>query len=151
MTAPPPLPFGELLRALRSDLRRGFTVLVAYEALFKLLSALVLLPALVTVLFHLVRLHGRTALTNTDILGFLLSPLGVVYAYVLGLKVLGLSMLEHAGAMALAAMKETGGWRGVRHAAVALGMRATRILLLAGMVLFLLALALAPFAAAAAL
>jgi glycerophosphoryl diester phosphodiesterase len=151
MTAPPFVPLRELARALRSDLRRGFGVLLAYEALFKLLSALVLLPALVAVLYQLVRFEGRTALTNTDILGFLLSPLGVLYAYVLGLKVLGLSMLEHAGAMALAAMKETGGWRGVRHAVVALAMRATRVLLLAGNVLVLTALALAPFAAAAAL
>lgn len=151
MTAPPPVPLSELARALRADLRRGLGVLLAYEALFKLLSALVLLPALVALLYHLVRFQGRTALTNTDILGFLLSPLGVLYAYLLGLKVLGVSMLEHAGAMALAAMKETGGWRGVRHAVVALAMRATRVLLLAGNVLVVLALALAPFAAAAAL
>ncbi len=151
MTAPPPLSLRELAQALRSDLRRGFGVLAAYEVLFKLLSVLVLVPAVAGTLFHLVRLHGRTALTNADILGFLLSPLGVLYAYVLGLKVLGLAMLEYAGAMALAAMKETGGWRGVRHAAAALAMRATRVLLLAGKILLLLALALAPFAVAAAL
>ena len=40
---------------------------------------------------------GRTAVTNTDILGFLLSPLGVLYGFLFGLKLLGLGLLEHAG------------------------------------------------------
>src|SRR5262249_40708266 len=148
---PPPLTLRQLAAAVLGDLRRSLAVLVVYETLFKLLSALVLVPALAALLFHLVRAQGRTAMTNDDILAFLLSPAGVCYGYLLGLKVLGLAMLEHAGAMALAALKHTGHWHGVRQALVVLAMRATRVLRLAGLIVVLLTLAMAPFALAAAL
>jgi glycerophosphoryl diester phosphodiesterase len=146
-----PLSLRELVRAVASDFRRTFAVLVAYEALFKLLTALVIFPAFAALLFHLVRLQGRTALTNTDIVGFLLSPLGVCYGFLLGIKLLGVAMLEHAGAMGLAALKETDHWHGVRHALLVLAMRSWRVLRLAGKVLLVLVAVLAPFVVLAAL
>lgn len=150
MSQVPPLSLGELGRAVAADLRRSCVVLVGYETFFKLLAALVLVPALAALLFHLVRWKGYLALTNTDIVGFVLSPLGVCYAYLVGLKILGVALLEHAGAMALAALKQTGHWHGLRHAAVVLAMRSLRVLRLGGLLLVVSAAVLAPFAALAA-
>jgi glycerophosphoryl diester phosphodiesterase len=141
----------DLVRAVRNDLRRSFAAVAAFEVLFKLLSVLVLAPGLAVVLFHLVRGAGRTAVTNTDILGFLLSPAGVLYGFLLGLKLLGLSLLEHAGVLALAALKQTGRWQGFRHAMLALANRSARVLRLAALLLAIAAALLAPFAGLAAL
>ena len=98
---------------MAGDFRRCFASLVAFEVLFKLLTLLIVAPLFALLLFHLVHSTGRTAVTNTDILGFLLSPLGVLYGFLFGLKLLGLGLLEHAGVMALVALKQTGRWHGL--------------------------------------
>jgi glycerophosphoryl diester phosphodiesterase len=151
MNEPTPTSLRDLLRSVADDFRRCFAVLVAFEVLFKLLTALVVVPVLAAVLFHLVRETGRTAVTNNDILGFLLSPRGVLYGFLFGLKLLGIALLEHAGVMALAALKETGRWHGMRQAFVVLAVRSVRVLRLAALVLAIAVVALAPFAALAAL
>jgi glycerophosphoryl diester phosphodiesterase len=151
MTASPPMSLRDLVRAVAGDFRRCFAVLVAFEALFKLLAALVVVPVIAAGLFHLLRAQGRTAVTNDDILGFLLSPVGVLYGFVFGLKLLGIALLEHAGVMALAALKQTGRWQGMRHAFVVLAVRSLRVLRLAAVVLGVAVVVLAPFAGLAAL
>jgi glycerophosphoryl diester phosphodiesterase len=148
---PPRLPLSDLLRAVGGDFRRCFAVLVAFEVLFKLLTVLVVVPGMAVVLFHLVRETGRTAVTNNDILGFLLSPRGVLYGFLLGLKLLGLVLLEHAGVMALVAQKQTGRWAGLRQGFVLLASRAARVLRLTALVLVLAVVVFAPFAGLTAL
>jgi glycerophosphoryl diester phosphodiesterase len=141
----------DLTTAVARDLRRSFAAVAAFEVLFKLLTLLVVAPGLAAVLFHLIRAGGRTAVTNTDILGFLLSPAGVLYGFVLGLKLLGLGLLEHAGVLALAALKQTGHWHGLRHALLALAGRSVRVLRLAALLLAIAAAVVAPLAGLAAL
>src|SRR4051812_6097471 len=70
----PPMTLGELLRGVRDAFRRSLASLIAFEVIFKLLAAAVLLPSLAALLLALVRWSGRTALSNEDILSFVLSP-----------------------------------------------------------------------------
>jgi glycerophosphoryl diester phosphodiesterase len=148
---PPPQSLADLLRAVRGDFRRCFAALVAFEILFKLLTALVVVPGMAVVLFHLVRETGRTAVTNNDILGFVLSPRGMLSAFLLGLELLGLVLLEHAGVMALVALKQTGRWAGLRDGFAVLAGRIVRVLRLAMLVLGTAVVLLAPFAGLTAL
>ncbi len=146
-----PMTLAELVRGVRADFRRCFASLVGFEALFKLAVAFLVVPGLAALLFALVRWSGRTALTNEDILGFVLSPLGVLYGFLLALKWLGISLLEHAGVTAVIALKRSGHWHGFRHALVALASRILLVLRLTALIIGMAALGLAPFAALAAL
>src|SRR5262249_54444331 len=94
---PPPMTLRELVLAVGRDLRRSFAALVAFEVIFKLLVAVIFLPSTALLLFVLVTWSGRTAITNEDLLAFALSPWGVFYGFLLGLKMLGCALLEHAG------------------------------------------------------
>jgi glycerophosphoryl diester phosphodiesterase len=143
--------FGELFQGVVCDFRKAFAALVGFETLFKLGVAFVLLPALAALLFALVRWSGRTALANEDILGFALSPWGVWYGFLLGLQLLGVGLLEHAGATAVVALKRSGHWRGFRHAMLALASRILLVLRLTALILAIFVVAVAPFAALAAL
>ncbi len=152
MTSPPPPPsLPDLFRTVLGDFRRCFPVLLAFEVLFKLLTVLVVVPLIALVLFHLVRETGRTAITNNDIAGFLLSPRGVLYGFLLGLELLGVVLLEHAGVMALVALKQTQRWTGLRNGLAVLAGRTLRVLRLAALVLAIAVVLIAPFAALAAL
>src|SRR5262249_54019772 len=51
---------------------------------------------------------GRTAVSNTDILDFLRSPTGLLYAALLGVTVQLAALLEHAGVMAVVALEGSG-------------------------------------------
>jgi glycerophosphoryl diester phosphodiesterase len=148
---PPPMTFAELVRDVRSDFDRCFAALLGFEALFKLLVGFVLIPSLAALLFALVRWSGRTALANEDVLSFILSPWGVLYAFLLGIKGLGVSLLEHAGVTDVVALKRSGHWRGFRHAMTMLAARTLLVLRLTALILGIAVLGLAPFAALAAL
>ena len=148
---PAPLTFAELISGVRDDFRRAFTALVGFEVIFKLAVGFLLVPSLVALLFALVRWSGRTALTNEDIVRFVFSPWGVLYGFLLGLKGLGITLLEHAGAIAIVALKRSGHWHGLRHAMLALASRILAVLRLTALVLAIAAVVLAPFAALAAL
>jgi glycerophosphoryl diester phosphodiesterase len=143
--------FAELIRGVRDDFRRAFAALVGFETLFKLAVAFVFVPAMALLLFALVRWSGRTAVTNEDVLSFVLSPWGVLYGFLLGLKALGLSLLEHAGVTAVVALKRSGHWHGFRHAMTTLAARVLLVLRLTALVVGIAALGLLPFAGLAAL
>ncbi len=148
---PPPMTFPELVRGVRSDFDRCFAALLGFEALFKLLVGFVLIPSLAALLFALVRWSGRTALANEDVLSFIFSPWGVLYGFLLGIKGLGVSLLEHAGVIEVVALKRSGHWHGFRHAMTRLAARTLVVLRLTALVLGIAVLGLAPFAALAAL
>jgi glycerophosphoryl diester phosphodiesterase len=143
--------FGELIRGVAGDFRCSFATLVGFETIFKVGVGFVLLPALAALLFALVRWSGRTALANEDLLSFALSPWGVLYGFLLGLELLGVSLLEQAGATAVVALKRSGNWHGFRHAMFALAARLWLILRLTALILAIFVVAIAPFAALAAL
>jgi glycerophosphoryl diester phosphodiesterase len=148
---PAPMTFAELIRGVRDDFRRSFAALVGFEALFKLAVAFVFLPGMAVVLFALVRWSGRTAVTTEDMLAFVLSPWGVLYGFLLGLKALGVSLLEHSGVTAVVALKRSGHWHGFRHAMTTLASRILRVLQLTALVVGIAAAGLLPFAGLAAL
>jgi glycerophosphoryl diester phosphodiesterase len=86
------------------DFRRAWPGLVAFEIAFKLLDAWLLVPAIAWLLSAALAQSGRVAVSNTDILNFLLSPAGMAYAAAFGTVVLALLLLEQAGIMAIAAL-----------------------------------------------
>jgi glycerophosphoryl diester phosphodiesterase len=148
---PAPMTFAELIRGVRDDFRRSFAALVGFETIFKLAVVFLLLPGMAVLLFALIRWSGRTALTTEDILSFILSPWGVLYGFLLGIKVLGITLLEHAGVMAVVALKRSGHWHGFKHAMTALASRILLVLRLTALILGIAVVGLAPFAGLTAL
>ena len=95
-------PFPSLVISVWRDFRRAWGPLVVYEVLFKLLEAWLVLPAVAVVLSGMLSRSGHIAVTNRDILAFLLSSLGLVYAALFGIVAVALLLLEQAGIMAIA-------------------------------------------------
>jgi glycerophosphoryl diester phosphodiesterase len=98
-----PLPVSGLARSMWHDFLRARRVLFVYEVLFKLLQAWLLAPAVALVLALVLSRGGHVAVSNTDILDFLLTPLGLLYAALFGTAGVALLLLELAGIMILAA------------------------------------------------
>ena len=91
-----------LASAVWRDFRCAWGPLVVYEVLFKLLEAWLVLPAVAVALSGMLSRSGHIAVTNRDILDFLLSSLGLVYAALFGIVAVALLLLEQAGIMAIA-------------------------------------------------
>ena len=133
------------------DFLRVIKPLVIFELLFKLAATgLGMLVALV-VLELLSRSVGSAAVTNTEIVDFLLSPIGVLVVAVLGLSALLVIVLEHLGVMAIVARFERGQEVTVRGIAAALTFLVPRLLKLKLAGLFWLVLMASPLAVLAGL
>ena len=133
------------------DFLRVIKPLVIFELLFKLAATgLGMLVALV-VLELLSRSVGSAAVTNTEIVDFLLSPVGVLVVAVLGLSALLVTVLEHLGVMAIVARFERGQEVTVRGIAGALTFLVPRLLKLKLAGLFWLVLMASPLAVLAGL
>src|SRR5689334_20692524 len=102
-----PLSFSALFRQVASDFARCWKPLVGYEIAFKVVSAFVAVPASVWLLSLLMTSAGRTAVSNTDILNFLQSPLGILYALLMMVTTLAGLVLEQAGMMAVVALRKS--------------------------------------------
>jgi glycerophosphoryl diester phosphodiesterase len=76
MTPSPSVPviFGQALR----DFRRSAGAMIGYEVLIRLVSFAVIAPVICWILRTLVARSGRYAVGNTELLGFFLSPAGVI-------------------------------------------------------------------------
>ena len=94
----------ELARFVWHDFRRAFGALIVFEVLFKLLEAWLFVPAVAVVLSAVLSRAGHIAVSNRDILDFLLSPSGLLYAALFGTVAVALLLFEQAGIMVLAAM-----------------------------------------------
>jgi glycerophosphoryl diester phosphodiesterase len=150
--APTPLlPLRQLIGLVWHDFWHAFTPLVLFEAAYKALTALLLLPGLAWVLSALVQATGRTVVTNTDLVAFLLSPAGLFYAALFGVASLGLWLLEHAGVMTVVVLKHFGYNAGLKRTAVVVGSAAARIFRLGLALLGAAVAGLAPFAGLALL
>jgi glycerophosphoryl diester phosphodiesterase len=90
------------------DLHRLLVPLAWFEAVFKSAVAILSIGSGSVLLAILTRSTGSSAVTNTDIVEFMLSPVGVLVVALLGLGSLFLVVLEHLGVMAILARYQRG-------------------------------------------
>jgi glycerophosphoryl diester phosphodiesterase len=146
-----PLTVAALARALGHDFWRARGALILYEVLFKLAEAWLLVPAGAVAVAVILSRAGHVAVSNHDILDFLLTPLGLLYAALFGAASVALLLLEQAGIMVLATRSDPVERRTRRQTLRAAVHKSLRIAQLGAVQLALLALALAPLALLAAL
>src|SRR5262245_60811561 len=128
------------------DFLRARYGLYVYEILFELLKVWLLVPAIAVVLSIVLSRAGHVAVSNQDILAFLLTPLGLLYAALLSTVGVALLLLEQGGIMVLVALMTGSAERpSVRQTLRAAFRQMWRIAQLGAMQAGLLALALAPF------
>jgi glycerophosphoryl diester phosphodiesterase len=90
------------------DFRRLLVPLACFELVFKTAVAILSIAGGAVLLAVLAKSTGTSAVTNTDIVEFLLSPAGALAAAILGLSALLLIVLEHLGVMAIVARFQRG-------------------------------------------
>jgi glycerophosphoryl diester phosphodiesterase len=100
-----PLTVSALARSVWHDFRRAWGTLVVFEALFKLLEAWLFVPAVALALAAVLSRAGHIAVSNRDILDFLLTPAGLLYAALFSTVAVALLLLEQAGIMVVVALK----------------------------------------------
>ena len=98
-----PEPLISLASGVLGDFRRLFVPLAWFELVFKGVVALLGFAGGAGLLAILMQSTGTSAVTNTDIVEFLLTPVGVLVVAMLGLSTLLGTVLEHLGVMAIAA------------------------------------------------
>ena len=104
----PPEPILALAAGVLADFRRAFVPLTWFEIVFKSLVAAFSFVGGWGLLAILLRSTGVSAVTNTDIAEFFLSPTGVLVAVLIGLSALLITILEHLGVMAIVARTQQG-------------------------------------------
>jgi glycerophosphoryl diester phosphodiesterase len=139
-----------LARSVWGDFLRARRPLIIYEIFFKFAEAWLLIPAVAFLLAAVLSRAGRVAVSNLDILEFLLTPHGLLYAALFSTLAVGVLLLEQAGIMVVVAgttaMTRPPLLQLVRPALA----RFLRIVLLGAFQAAILALALAPFVLLAA-
>ena len=103
-----PEPFRSLVLGVLRDFRRLFVPLVWFEILFKTAVAILSIVGGTVLLAILSRSTGSSAVTNSDIVDFLLSPVGVLVVAMLGFFTILFIILEHLGVMAILAHFQRG-------------------------------------------
>src|SRR5262245_33989989 len=146
-----PLTVAALARSVWHDFLHARRALVIYEVLFKLVEAWLLVPAVALALAVVLSRAGHTAVSNRDILDFLLTPLGLLYAALFGTVAVALLLLEQAGVMILVALTGAEERPPVKQMLRAAFGKSLRIVQLGAVTAALLALALVPFILLAAL
>jgi glycerophosphoryl diester phosphodiesterase len=145
------MPIPSLGWTVLRDFLRVFKPLVIFEVLFKLAAAGLGMLVGSVVLQLLMRSAGTAAVTNTEIVDFLLSPVGVLVVAVIGLSALWITVLEHMGVMAIVARFERGDAVSVSGITRALASLTPRLLKLKAEGLFWLVLIASPLALLAGL
>jgi glycerophosphoryl diester phosphodiesterase len=134
-----------LAGAVWHDFRRAWVALVVFEALFKLLESWLFDPAIALFLSIVLSQAGHVAVSNRDILSFLLTPAGLLYAALLGTAAVALLLFEQAGIMVIAARADAVERPPFRQSLRAAFREPFRIIQLGAVKLALLALAFSPF------
>jgi glycerophosphoryl diester phosphodiesterase len=94
------------------DFLHAWRELVVFQIVFKALEAWLLVPAVAWMLSVVLHRAGYVAVSNKDIADFLLTPLGLVYAFLFLLIGVFFVLLEQAGVMMITARARVGGpWR----------------------------------------
>ena len=103
-----PEPLISLASGVLGDFRRLLVPLAWFELVFKGVVVLLGFAGGAGLLAILMHSTGTSAVTNSDIVEFLLTPVGVVVVATLGLSTLLCTVLEHLGVMAIAARFQRG-------------------------------------------
>src|SRR6516165_9285015 len=90
-----------VFRLVWQDFGRARRPLFIYEFLFKLVEFWLLVPLVTVVLAAILAQAGHVAVTNQDILSFLLTPVGLLYAALFSTTTVALLLFEQAGIMIL--------------------------------------------------
>ncbi len=98
------LTISELAQSVWHDFLRARRALFLYEFFFKLLEAWLFVPAVALVLAVVLARAGHIAVSNRDILDFLLTPAGLLYAALFGSLAATVLLVEQAGIMVLTAL-----------------------------------------------
>ena len=141
-----PEPLISLASGVLGDFRRLFVPLAWFELVFKGVVALLGFAGGAGLLAILMQSTGTSAVTNTDIVEFLLTPVGVLVVAMLGLSTLLGTVLEHLGVMAIAARFQRGQKINALEITRILGSLLLRLLRLGAAGLALLVLTAAPLA-----
>jgi glycerophosphoryl diester phosphodiesterase len=134
-----------LAGAVWHDFRHARRALFVYDILFKLVEAWLLVPAVAVVMATILSRAGHVAVSNMDILDFLLTPTGLLYAALFGTIGMALLLFEQAGIMVLSAMAGSGERPPYKQMLRPAFRKSLGIVQLGGVAAALLALALAPF------
>jgi glycerophosphoryl diester phosphodiesterase len=148
---PYPSPQPSSLRAAWRDFRRTWPALLVYEVLFKLLQAWLFVPAVALALAAALSRTGRVAVSNRDMLDFLLSPLGLLYAALWGVVAVAVLLLEQAGLMVLVEWTGLAERPPLRQMLWAAFLKTLRVARLGAVKVILLALTFVPFVVLAVL
>src|SRR5262245_10470521 len=128
-----------------NDFRHARRALVVYDVLFKLLEAWLLVPAVAWVLAVILSRAGHIAVSNQDILDFVLTPLGLLYSAMFSTLAVALLLFEQGGIMFLAAVTGADERPPLKQALRGTLWKSFRIVQLGALQAALLALALLPF------
>jgi glycerophosphoryl diester phosphodiesterase len=140
-----PFIIGALAGYVWRDFLRARGTLYVFEILFESLKIWLLVPAIAVVLSAIVSGAGHIAVSNEDILDFMLTPLGLLYAALFSTVTVALLLLQQAGIMLLAALPDSAGGLSIGRVLRAAFPQTLRIVQLGAVQAALLALALAPF------
>jgi glycerophosphoryl diester phosphodiesterase len=140
-----PLTVSALVPSVRRDFLRARRALFIFEFLFKLAQAWLIVPAVALVLAAVMAGAGHIAVSNRDILDFLLTPAGLLYGALFGTFAVALLLFEQAGVMVLAALADAADRPPIKQALRAIFQRSLGIVRLGAATVVLLALALVPF------
>src|SRR5262249_4777612 len=127
-------------RCVWLDFIRARRSLFLFEVLFKLVEAWMLVPAIAVALGVILARSAHIAVSNQDIVDFLLTPFGLLYAALVGTLAVGLLLLEQAGIMVLAAERRP--FKEMVRAALP---KSWRVAMMGAVMTAVLALALLPF------
>jgi len=97
-----------LLGQVWQDFRRAIGELVIYEALMKLIGLAVFTPLSAWLFAAMLRASGRLAISNTEILDFALSPIGLLTFLVTAAVAVAIGFAEQSGLLLIAAGAQVG-------------------------------------------
>ncbi len=147
-----PLPsLGLLAREVWRDFRRAWKPLVAFEVAFKTAAVALGVLGAGWIVGPLIGSTGHAAVTNAEIVRFLLSPAGIAYLVIFALTLMLATLIEHVGVIAIAAAPLRGQAATVRGTLAALAAVSLRLLTFGLDSLATLAFLCAPFVALAGL
>jgi glycerophosphoryl diester phosphodiesterase len=141
-----PFTLSALARSSWRDFLRSRRALVVFLVLFEVVKDWLLGPAVALLLAGVLSRAGRIAVSNQDVLGFLLTPLGLLYAALFAAAAVAALLFEQAGVMVLADRADSGERPSFGQTARGALGKSLRVAGLGAVGSALLALAMAPFA-----
>src|SRR5262245_53976714 len=101
----PTFTISELARSTWQDFLRARRGLFIFDLVFKLGQAWLVVPVVALLLAGILALAGYLAVSNWDMIHFLLRPIGLLYAALFGTMIVAMMLFEQAGLMVLTALK----------------------------------------------